>query len=344
VCDAQRFVLGPEVEACERAIAELAGVAHGVGVSSGSDALLASLVALGVGPGDEVVTTTFSFIATAEAIARVGARPVFVDVDPATLNIDAAAAVAALGPRTRAALPVDLFGRCADVDPLLDACAARGVPVVEDAAQAIGAVDARGRRAGSIGRCGCFSFFPSKNLGAFGDGGMVVTDDAELADRLRLLRQHGMRPKYVHATLGGNFRLDALQAAVVRAKAAHLGAWQAARRRNAEGYARRFAEAGLLDVVRVPADVPGHVYNQYVVRVPDRDRLRAHLDAAGVGTEVYYPVPLALQPCFAELGHGPGDFPVAEAAAAEVLALPIFPELAPAQQDHVVASIRAFYR
>lgn len=335
VCEAQRFVLGAEVEGIEREIAGLCGVGHGVGVSSGSDALLASLMALGVGPGDEVVTTAFSFFATAGAIARLGARPVFVDIDARTFNLDVAAAAAALGPRTRAVLPVHLFGRFAELGPLLEA----GVPVVEDAAQAIGARRDDGRVAGSLGLCGCFSFFPSKNLGAFGDGGMVVTDDAAFAARLRLLRQHGSEPRYVHTVVGGNFRLDALQAAVLRAKLPHLQAWTAARRRNAARYAERFAAAGLLDRVRLPEDVPGHVYNQYVIRVPDRDRVRAALLAEEIGTEIYYPTPLPFQPCFEALGYRQGDFPVAEAAAREVLALPIYPELSEAQQDHVVAAL-----
>lgn len=341
VCDAQRFVLGPEVEELEAAIAATCGVGHAVGVSSGSDALIASLMALGVGPGDEVVTTTFSFFATAGAIVRLGARPVFVDIDASTFNIDAAAAAAAVGPRTAAVLPVHLFGRFAELDPLLAPLVTRGVPVVEDAAQAIGATDARGRRSGAVGRCGCFSFFPSKNLGAFGDGGMIVTDDAALGDRLRLLRQHGSHPKYHHAIVGGNFRLDALQAAIVRVKLAYLDGWTAARRRNAAGYAERFAD--LAGLVRVPDDVPGHVYNQYVIRVPDRDGLRAALARAGVGTEIYYPVPLAHQECFRDLGYRPGDFPAAEEAAAAVLALPVHPELGPSQQDYVVETIRRFY-
>lgn len=344
VCASQRFVMGPEVEGLEHEIAALCGVGHGVGVSSGSDALLVSLMALGVGPGDEVITTAFSFFATVGAIARLGARPVFVDIDPATFNLDARAVVAALGPKTAAVLPVHLFGRVADLDPLLEAVAAAGVPVIEDAAQAIGAVRPDGRRAGSLGRGGCFSFFPSKNLGAFGDGGMVVTDDPAFAARIRLLRQHGSHPKYYHAFIGGNFRLDAIQAAVLRVKLKRLPDWTRARRRNAAGYHERLAAAGLLDVVQTPEDVPGHVYNQYVVRVPDRDALRAHLEAAGIGTEIYYPVPLPHQACFEALGHRPGDFPAAEAAAREVLALPIYPELSSDQQDFVVSAIRAFYR
>ncbi len=342
VCDAQQFVLGPEVEALEEEIAGDCGVAHAVGVSSGSDALVASLMALGVGPGDEVVTTAFSFFATVGAIARLGARPVFVDIDPATFNLDTAAAVRALGPRTRAVLPVHLFGRCADLEPLVAAAAAQAIPLIEDAAQAIGATDPACRPAGAVGHAGCFSFFPSKNLGAFGDGGMVVTDNAGFADQVRLLRQHGSQPKYLHAVVGGNFRLDALQAAILRVKRRYLPGWSAARRRNAARYAERLAD--LRDVVVLPTDVPGHVYNQYVIRVPDRDRLRAALAAAGVGTEVYYPVPLPHQACFVSLGHRIGEFPAAEAAAAEVLALPIYPELTEAQQDYVAATIRRFFR
>lgn len=339
VCDAQQFVLGPEVAALEAELAPLAGVRHAVAVSSGTDALLAALMAIGVGPDDEVVTTPYSFFATAGVIARLGARPVFADIDPATCNLDPAAALARITPRTRAVVPVHLFGRCAELDPLL----AAGPPVIEDAAQALGAHDGQGRPAGGSGRIGCFSFFPTKNLGAFGDGGLAVTSVDGLADTLRLLRAHGSRPKYHHHLVGGNFRLDAVQAAVLRVKLPHLPEWNRARRFHAALYRTLFDVAGLLDRVQPPADAPGHVYHQYVIRCPDRDGLRAHLARRGVGTEVYYPVPLHLQPCFRSLGHRPGDFPHAEAAAAESLALPVYPELAAAQQQYVVQAIADYY-
>ena len=345
VIESQHFILGAEVTALEEEIARYLGAGHAVGVSSGTDALLLALMALDVGPGDEVVTTPFSFFATAGVVRRLGARPVFVDVDPATFNIDTGAAMDALGPRTKAVLPVHLFGRCADIDLLIETAAERGIPVVEDAAQAIGARDPRGRTAGTIGDVGCFSFFPTKNLGGFGDGGLVTAADAALADRMRILRVHGSQPKYVHHRVGGNFRLDALQAAVLRVKLPHLDAWSRARRANADRYRALFAGADLdPEMVRLPEDVPGHVYNQFVIRAAARDALREHLLAAGIGSEVYYPIPLHLQPCFADLGHSAGDFTAAEAAAREVLALPIYPELDPAAQAAVVDAVRSFYR
>ncbi len=343
VVESQHFILGPEVDALEREIAEYCGTRYAVGVSSGTDALLVALMALGVGAGDEVVTTPFTFFATAGTVARLGARTVFVDIDPRTFNIDARAIAAALTPRTKAIVPVHLFGRLADMDAILPVAQAAGVPVIEDAAQAIGAHDANGRRAGAIGGMGAFSFFPTKNLGAFGDAGMVTTADADLDRVLRQLRVHGMEPKYVHEMVGGNFRLDALQAAVLRVKLRHLEAWHEGRRRNAAAYRALFADADLPEVI-VPEDVPGHIYNQFVVRVAERDALRAHLAAHGIGTEIYYPLPLHLQACFAPLGYGAGDFPHSEAAAREVLALPIYPELAQGDLEHVVASIARFYR
>jgi dTDP-4-amino-4,6-dideoxygalactose transaminase len=339
VCESQQFILGPEVEAFEREAAAFLGARHAVGVSSGTDALLAALWALGVGPGDEVIVPAYTFFATAGAPVRLGARPVFVDVEPEGLNLDGAQVRARLTSRTKAIIPVHLFGRPADLEPLLGL----GVPVVEDAAQAIGARDAGGRAAGTIGRAGCFSFFPSKNLGGFGDGGMVVTDDAGLAERMRILRVHGMNPKYHHREVGGNFRLDALQAAVLRVKLRHLSRWTQARRDRAERYRRFFREAGLEGRVRLPADAPGHVYHQFVIRVPDRDGLRAHLERSGIGTEIYYPVPLPHQECFAGLGHRPGEFPVSEAAARESLALPMYPELTEEQQRAVVAAVGEYY-
>jgi dTDP-4-amino-4,6-dideoxygalactose transaminase len=343
VIESQYFILGPEVTALEQEVAAYCDVKHAVGMSSGTDALLAALMAINAGPGDEVITTTYSFFATGGVIARLGATPVFVDIDPATYNMDAAAAVAAVTERTKAIIPVHLYGRMADMDPVMGAAAGRGIAVIEDAAQAIGSFDAQRRQAGTIGDMGCFSFFPSKNLGGFGDGGMTVTNDADLGHRLKLLRMHGSEPKYYHAIVGGNFRLDALQAAVLRVKLGHLDDWTAARRRNADRYRELFATASLTERVTLPTDAPGHIYNQFVIRVQDRDALQAHLKQRNVGTEIYYPVPLHLQECFAELGYSRGDLPHAEAAARETLALPIYPELSDAQLEHVVDSIRAFY-
>jgi dTDP-4-amino-4,6-dideoxygalactose transaminase len=330
VIDDGRYILGPDVAALEAEVAALVGASHVVGLSSGTDALLVALMALGVGPGDEVVTTPFSFYATAGCIARLSAKPVFADIEPESFNLDARAAAAACGPRTRAVIPVHLFGRPAAPPPV-------AVPVVEDAAQSIGA----GKLAG---KCTCLSFFPSKNLGGFGDAGALATDDAAFADRVRLLRAHGARPKYIHHAVGGNFRIDTLQAALLRVKLPHLRRWTEGRRANAERYRQLFAStAGLPAELRLPADAPGHVYNQFVIRAPDRDRLRAHLGEAGIATEVYYPLPFHLQPCFVELGYREGAFPHAEAASREALALPIYPELTEAQQAYVVSRIADFY-
>ena len=287
-----------------------------------------------------MITTPFSFFATAGVVARLGARAVFADIEPDTFNLDAKAALSKIGPRTKAIMPVHLFGRCADIDPLLEAAKGRGISVIEDAAQAIGSRDEKGRPAGSMGAMGCFSFFPSKNLGGFGDGGMVVTQDPEVAEKLRILRAHGSKPKYYHHIVGGNFRLDALQAAVLRVKLNHLAAWTEGRRRNAERYRLLFEEAGLIPDVALPEDTPGHIYNQFVIRVTDRDGLRERLRQDGVETEIYYPVPLHLQECFRDLGYRKGDFPFAEAAAAEALALPIYPELTEEQQARVVDAIK----
>ena len=342
VIESQQFILGPEVRGFEDAMAAYCGVPHAIGVSSGTDALLVALIALDVGPGDEVITTPFSFFATAGVIHRLGARPVFVDIDAQSFNMNAEQAVEAMTNRTRALMPVHLYGRVADMQPLVDAGRRAGVAVIEDAAQAIGARDADGRSAGSIGDIGCFSFFPTKNLGAFGDAGLVTVRDAALARRMEILRVHGMEPKYYHQEVGGNFRLDALQAAVLTVKLNHLDDWAAARRRNADRYRQLFTEAGLADVVVMPEDVSGHVYNQFVVRVTDRDALRAHLAEAGVGTEVYYPLPLHLQDCFSALGYTHGAFPEAERAAAEALALPIYPELTEQQQAFVVEAVNVW--
>ena len=343
VVRSQRFVLGPVVEACEEAVADYVGARHGVGVSSGTDALLIALMAEGIGPGDEVVTTPFSFFATAGVISRVGATPVFADVDPVSLNIDPGRVAERITERTRAIMPVHLFGQMADMAPILEVARDRGIAVIEDAAQAIGARH-EGRRAGSVGDYGCFSFFPTKNLGGWGDGGMVVTSDPERAERLRVLRVHGETTRYHHRLVGGNFRLDALQAAVLLAKLPHLEGWTAARIANAALYTRLLGrvagECG--EALQPPQVVAGrHVFNQYVIRVADRDRVRADLEAAGVGTAIYYPIPLHLQECFADLGHRPGDLPVSERAAGRVLALPVFPDLTESQIRHVARSLRA---
>ena len=340
VCDSQRFIMGPEVEGMERDMAAFLGVTHAVGVSSGTDALLLALMALGIGPGDEVVTSTYSFFATAGSIARVGAKPVLVDIDPVTFNIDPAAAADAITPRTRAIIPVHLYGQSADLDPLARAAGRAGVPIIEDAAQAIGATY-NGRTTGGIGRAGCFSFFPSKNLGAFGDGGLVTTNDGALAAELRRMRVHGADRQYYHQVIGGNFRLDALQAAVLRVKLPYLAGWTEARRRNAARYAELFAEFGLTGRVTLPTEAPGcyHIYNQYVVRVPDRDAVKAHLESRHVGCAIYYPVPFHEQACFAYLGHRSGEFPHAEKAARETLALPVYGELTAEQQRYVVAVV-----
>jgi dTDP-4-amino-4,6-dideoxygalactose transaminase len=344
VADSQWFILGPEVDALERELAVMLGVEHAVGLSSGTDALLVALMALGIGPGDEVITPTYSFFATAGAVSRLGATPVFVDIDPVTFNLDPAAVERALSPKTRAILPVHLYGLSADLDPILAAATRAGVPVIEDAAQAIGA-RYHGRLVGGLGTIGCFSFFPSKNLGGFGDGGLATTNDANLARELRLLRGHGAEPKYVHARVGGNFRLDAIQAAVLRVKAPHLAAWTEARRRNADRYRELLDTAGLSGVVQTPVEPGGyeHIYNQFVVRVPARDALRAHLTAHGVGSEIYYPVPFHRQACFAAVPTSRDPFPVADRAAASSLALPIYGELTRPQQQRVVDVIAAFY-
>jgi dTDP-4-amino-4,6-dideoxygalactose transaminase len=343
VCDSQRFIMGPEITALEEELARMLGIRHAIAVSSGTDAVLLALMTLDITAGDEVVTTTYSFFATAGAVVRLGARPVLVDIDPATFNIDPSQTAAAITPRTKAILPVHLFGLSADLDPIVDAASRAGVPIIEDAAQAIGATY-KLRPVGAFGALACFSFFPSKNLGAFGDAGLLTTDDEALAKRARLLRTHGMEPRYYHHLVGGNFRMDALQAAILRVKAPHLAAWTDARRANAARYVTLFTQAGVADRVTLPVEPPGrrHIYNQFVIRVADRDGLKRHLDERGIGTEIYYPVPFHLQPCFANLGYRRGDFPHAERAAETSLALPVYGELTAAQQETVVGAVAEF--
>lgn len=347
VMESQHFILGPKVEHCERAVAQYSGCSHAVGVSSGTDALLACLMAEDIAAGDEVITTPYTFFATAGAIARVGATPVFVDIDPVTYNFDASQIAGKVTERTRAIIPVHLYGQMADMETVMEVAQKHGLTVIEDAAQAIGAAS-KGRRAGSVGHYGCFSFFPSKNLGAAGDGGMIVTNDAGRAEKLKCLRAHGSKPKYHHKLVGGNFRLDALQAAIVAAKLPHLDDWTAARQQNAKKYDELFEEAGLVNEntvsplrVGLPRVITDrHIFNQYVIRVSRRDELQLALQQRGIGTEVYYPVPMHLQECFAYLGCGIGDFPESERAAKETLALPIYPELSESQLCHVVDVIR----
>ena len=358
VCESQHFILGPKVAELEEAVANYTDTAHAIGVSSGTDALLLGLMALEVGAGDEVITTAFSFFATAGVVARLGATPVFCDIEPSTFNIDVAAVRRFLenecefrdgktinrssGNTVSVIMPVHLFGQTADMAELLGLAKEFTLRIVEDAAQAIGARDEHGRAAGSIGDIGCFSFFPSKNLGAFGDAGMCVTSDPELAERMRILRVHGGKPKYYHALIGGNFRLDALQAAVLLVKLDRLESWTDARIKNADHYDQRY-EAIRDSVVR-PVRKAGarHIFNQYTIRVAERDGLRTHLAESGIATEIYYPVPLHLQQCFSHLGYGPGDLPHAEEAARSVLSLPVYPELSEAQLDHVAGSVAAF--
>ena len=345
ILESQMFVLGPEVAKLEAEVAEYCGASSGIGCASGSDALLLPLLALEIGPGDEVITTPYTFFATAGSIWRTGAKPVFVDIEPDTYNMDPGRLEAAISPRTRAIIPVHLYGQTADMGPIRDIAKRHGLAVIEDAAQAIGAAW-NGFRAGTLGDVAAFSFYPSKNLGGFGDGGMVTTSNPLLARRLARLRVHGMEPKYHHHEVGFNSRLDALQAAVLRVKLRHLDAWTAMRRTVADRYRNLFASHGLLELIGLPAERPGnfHVYNQFVIRVPAtlRDPLREHLTARKIGTEIYYPIPLHLQACFASLGYRPGDFPRSETAAAQTLALPVYPELSDAEQHYVVGSIYRF--
>ncbi len=338
----QQFILGPEVAALENECAAYLRVKRAVAVSSGTDALLAALMALRVGSGDEVITTPFTFFATAGVIQRLGARPVFVDIDPRDFNLNPRKLAAAITPRTKAIIPVHLYGQAADMDAIR--AAAAGIPLVEDCCQAIG-TQYKGVPVGGLGVFGCFSFFPTKNLGAFGDGGLVTINDEALVDRLVDMRVHGMRPKYVHHFVGGNFRLDALQAAILRAKLSRLPGWIAKRQAGAAHYRELFVRAPLDGKLRLPEEIPGrgHTYHQFVVRVKDRDALREHLAKQGIGAEIYYPISLHEQECFSGLGYRRGDFPESERAEAEVLALPIFPELRPDERERVVAGIASFY-
>lgn len=344
VVDSQMFILGPEVESLEKEIAAYCGCSHAVGVSSGTDALLAAFMAYGIGPGHEVITSPFTFFATVGSIVRVGATPIFVDIDPDTFNMDPAAVRKAITSRTKAIMPVHLFGQCVDMDPILDVAAEYGLVVIEDAAQAIGA-SYKDRPAGGMGQVGCFSFFPSKNLGAFGDGGIVTTNDHDLAERIKVLRNQGMQPKYHHAVVGGNFRLDALQAAVLRVKLTRLEEWIDLRRANADFYNRGFEQAGLAgaEVVTPQVRFERHVFNQYVLKVRGRDALREYLTENRVGTEIYYPKPVHLQECMHAFGFRDGDFPASEEAAGCVLALPVYPELTVAAKEYVVSTIGRFY-
>ena len=364
VFESQQFVMGAEVQALEEEIAEYSQMKFAIGCASGSDALLLALMSCGVGPGDEVITTPFSFFATAAAITRLGARPVFVDIDQRTFNINASLVVEKITTRTKAIVPVHLYGQCAEMDPLIELAgsadipvggppaslpvlALRGIPIIEDAAQAIGAED-RHRRAGSMGTIGCFSFYPAKNLGGAGDGGMLTTNNVEHARRLRMLRVHGEERKYRHQIVGINSRLDTVQAAVLRVKLPYLDEWTNARQRKAQQYELMLGDAGLMEEVEPPLVRAGarHIFHQFVIRVRDgrRDALREHLRQRGVGTDIYYPVPLHLQECFAYLGYKAGDFPIAEKAAKETLALPIYPELTDEQQDYVVSAMGEFFR
>lgn len=353
VMESQHFILGPEVETLEREIAAYCGCQHGIGVSSGTDALLVALMALGIQPGDEVITTPYSFFATAGAIVRLGARPVFVDIDLDTLNINASLVEAAVTDRTRAILPVHLAGQMADMDSIMQVATKHNLYVIEDACQALGA-EYRGKRAGSIGHLGCLSFFPSKNLGGAGDSGMVVTNDPALSDRVSLLRNHGHRPKYYNQAIGGNFRMDAIQAAILGVKFKYLEGWTAARQANAALYHQHFIEAGLSNDdpqqrSRMPVIFPvetgwgRHIYHLFQVRTRQREELIAYLKENGIGSEIYYPVPLHLQKCFEELGYLPGSLPNAEQAARETLALPVYPELKEEQIHYVVKVIKAYY-
>ncbi len=343
VLESQKCVLGPEVEAFERECGAYIGAKYAISCASGTDALLLALMALGIQPGDEVITTPFTFVATVGSIVRLGAKPVFIDIDPRTYNLNPAKLEAAITSRTRAIIPVHLFGLAADMDPIMAIADDRKIAVVEDAAQAIGATY-HGRQVGTFGAFGCYSFFPSKNLGAAGDGGLITTNDIELADRIKVLRGHGSRERYYYEVIGTNSRLDSIQAAILRIKLRYLDSWSEGRRRNAETYRRLFTEAGLFGGVKLPETPAGrtHIYNQFTIRTAKRDQLKAHLHAAGIPSEIYYPLPLHLQHAFAYLGYKKGDFPVSEEIADEVLSLPIYPELTTEQIKAIVQSTAGF--
>ncbi len=351
VVESQVFILGPEVDRFEADAAAYCRTQFALGVSSGTDALILALMALGIGPGDEVITSPYTFFATAGSIARVGAKPVFVDIEPGSFNLDISKVEERITPRTKAIMPVHLYGQCVDMDALCDIAERREIPIIEDAAQAIGA-EFHGQRAGSFGGIGCFSFFPSKNLGAFGDAGMVTVDDEALNNHMKVLRVHGGERRYYHDFVGGNFRIDALQATVLGIKLKHLDSWTSGRRKNVELYRKLFADAGisgekLSDApVVLPHELPNrfHIYNQFVVRVRERDKLMEALASAKVGCAIYYPVPLHLQKCFSSLEYGEGDFPVSEEAAKTTVALPVFPELSQDQIAFVVQTISNFYK
>jgi dTDP-4-amino-4,6-dideoxygalactose transaminase len=347
----QHFILGPKVEALEEAIAAYSSARYGIGVASGSDALALSLMALGIGAGDEVITTPFTFFATAGSISKVGAKPVFVDIDPKTYNLDPDKIQERITPRTKVIIPVHLFGQCADMEPIKELAGKKDLWIIEDAAQAIGSDYIKDslppQRAGSIGELGCFSFYPSKNLGAFGDGGMVTTNDDDLAHRLRILRVHGASAKYYYQSIGFNSRLDALQAAILLVKFRYLEGWTEKRRKNAAYYDYLFEEIHAQDLgIGIPSVqyINRHTYNQYVIRVPKRDELKGFLLQEGIGTDIYYPLPLHLQECYRDLRYEEGDFPLAERAAQETMALPIYPELTGEQQEYVVSKIAEFFR
>lgn len=345
VCEEQGFILGPRVVAFEESVSKYVGARYAIGCASGSDALLLSLMAMGVGAGDEVITVPFTFFATAGAVSRLGAKPVFIDIQPDTFNLDPTQLERAITPRTKAIIPVHLFGQCADMPAINQIAKAKRLQVIEDACQAIGAGQ-DGKRSGVLGDTACFSFFPSKNLGGFGDGGMITTNDQALADSLSILRVHGSRVRYLHEAIGINSRLDALQAVVLDIKLKYLDQWAEGRRRNAARYEQLFRQAGLLDRVTLPVTRSGnfHVYNQYTVRVSKRDELRAYLKEKGVGTEIYYPLPMHLQNCYQELGYRKGSFPLSERAAEEVLSLPIYAELTDAQLTYVIDMMADFFK
>jgi dTDP-4-amino-4,6-dideoxygalactose transaminase len=352
VLEAQQFILGPKVEEFEHNIVTYSGTKYAVGVSSGTDALLISLMALDINPGDEIITSPFTFFATAGSIARLGAKPVFVDIDPITYNIDPEKIENAITNKTKAIIPVHLFGQCADMEPILEIAKKYNLHVIEDAAQSIGA-EYKGQKAGTMGNLGIFSFFPSKNLGGFGDGGMVITNDEDLHKKIKILRIHGSEPKYYHKMLGGNFRLDALQAAILNEKLKYLDQWSQKRRDNAEYYDKKFRDRGLiqngnitlpLPIYRNNTDKNYHIYNQYTIKTENRDKLRVFLEENGLKTAIYYPIPLHLQECFLGLGYKKGDFSVSEKSAKTVLSLPIFPELTTKQIDYIMQKVSDFFR